>query len=188
MLHINDMTHYVGGRRLFDRATLAIPAGGRVALVGRNGTGKTTLLRLIAGEAQPDSGTVAVRAGGALGPYETALVGRPVTVFVEEERVAHLQVVGAQRAGGVVEPEALLHLVVAKVRIPAVAGGARSERERARSAATVRIVVVGRAVAVVVQTVARVAVVVPVGAAGGVQPVAYVEVVFTEVRVGAVAR
>ena len=67
MLHINDMTHYVGGRRLFDRATLAIPAGGRVALVGRNGTGKTTLLRLIAGEAQPDSGTVAVRVGARLG-------------------------------------------------------------------------------------------------------------------------
>jgi ATP-binding cassette subfamily F protein 3 len=67
MLHINDMTHYVGGRRLFDSATLAIPAGGRVALVGRNGTGKTTLLRLIAGAAQPDSGTIGVRAGARLG-------------------------------------------------------------------------------------------------------------------------
>jgi ATP-binding cassette, subfamily F, member 3 len=58
MLHINDLTYRIGGRILFDRATAAIPAGHKVGFVGRNGTGKTTLLRLIMGDIAPDDGTV----------------------------------------------------------------------------------------------------------------------------------
>ncbi|MCW8862211.1 MAG: ATP-binding cassette domain-containing protein, partial [Rhodospirillales bacterium] len=50
MLHIKDLTYRIGGRALFDSATVAVPAGHRVGLVGRNGTGKTTLFRLIAGD------------------------------------------------------------------------------------------------------------------------------------------
>ncbi|MGF1620186.1 MAG: ABC-F family ATP-binding cassette domain-containing protein [Rhodomicrobiaceae bacterium] len=58
MLHINDLTHRIEGRLLFDKATTAIPAGHKVGLVGRNGTGKTTLLRLISGDLAPDDGTI----------------------------------------------------------------------------------------------------------------------------------
>src|SRR5262249_21944429 len=43
---------------LLDNALLQIEAGERVAVIGRNGTGKSTLLKLIAGECPPDSGTI----------------------------------------------------------------------------------------------------------------------------------
>jgi ATP-binding cassette subfamily F protein 3 len=58
MLHINDLTHRIEGRLLFDKATAAIPAGHKVGIVGRNGTGKTTLLRMISGDLTPDEGGV----------------------------------------------------------------------------------------------------------------------------------
>lgn len=48
-----------GGQRLFAQATFALNDGDHAVLVGRNGTGKTTLLRLIAGDEPPDAGTIA---------------------------------------------------------------------------------------------------------------------------------
>ncbi len=53
MLHINDLTYRIGERLLIDGATVALPTGAHVGLVGRNGAGKTTLFRLIAGETRP---------------------------------------------------------------------------------------------------------------------------------------
>src|SRR3954468_7482859 len=67
MLHINELTFRFGGRVIFDHATVAIPKGHRVALVGRNGTGKTTLLRLIAGEMPLDGGSITRPAEARLG-------------------------------------------------------------------------------------------------------------------------
>jgi ATP-binding cassette subfamily F protein 3 len=58
MLHINDLSYRIEGRPLFEHATAGIPEGNKVGLVGRNGTGKTTLLRLIAGEIAPDDGSI----------------------------------------------------------------------------------------------------------------------------------
>ncbi|QQS12897.1 MAG: ABC-F family ATP-binding cassette domain-containing protein [Rhodospirillales bacterium] len=67
MLHINDLTYRVAGRPLFERATVAVPAGRRAGLVGRNGTGKSTLLRLIRSELGVDGGSVTVRASARIG-------------------------------------------------------------------------------------------------------------------------
>ncbi|MEJ2226910.1 MAG: ABC-F family ATP-binding cassette domain-containing protein, partial [Alphaproteobacteria bacterium] len=58
MLHINDLTYRIQGRVLFDKATAGIPDGHKVGLVGRNGTGKTTLLRMMLGDITPDDGSV----------------------------------------------------------------------------------------------------------------------------------
>src|SRR4051794_24412123 len=58
MLDLTDVTLRIAGRPLLEGANLHIPAATRLALVGRNGTGKSTLLRLIAGELQPDQGEV----------------------------------------------------------------------------------------------------------------------------------
>ncbi|MBE0532696.1 MAG: ABC-F family ATP-binding cassette domain-containing protein [Rhodospirillales bacterium] len=57
MLTINNLTVRLGGRVLFEGASLFVPAGHKVGLVGRNGSGKTTLFRVITGELAPDSGT-----------------------------------------------------------------------------------------------------------------------------------
>jgi len=47
-----------GGDPIFTDVTFAVPRGAVVGLVGPNGTGKTTLFKMIAGEEQPDSGTL----------------------------------------------------------------------------------------------------------------------------------
>ncbi|KAA5603898.1 ABC-F family ATP-binding cassette domain-containing protein [Roseospira marina] len=67
MLQINALTYRIGGRLLFDGASVALPAGARVGLVGRNGTGKSTLLRLILGEIAPDSGAIVVHPRARVG-------------------------------------------------------------------------------------------------------------------------
>lgn len=67
MLHVNDMTFRLGGRVLFDKATLHLPQGRKMGLVGRNGTGKTTLFRMILGDAHPDEGAVRIRPGVRIG-------------------------------------------------------------------------------------------------------------------------
>ncbi|MEM8744237.1 MAG: ABC-F family ATP-binding cassette domain-containing protein [Pseudomonadota bacterium] len=58
MLHINDLTYRIDGRMLLDNATAGIPPSHKVGLVGRNGVGKTTLLRLITGEISPEGGEI----------------------------------------------------------------------------------------------------------------------------------
>ncbi len=58
MLQITDLTYRIDGRLIFDNARVGIPVGHRVGVVGRNGTGKTTLLRLVTGELSPEAGTI----------------------------------------------------------------------------------------------------------------------------------
>jgi ATP-binding cassette, subfamily F, member 3 len=67
MLHVSDLTYRIGDRLLLDRASAAIPTGARVGLVGRNGTGKTTLFRLLLGEISPEGGTVTLPRGARIG-------------------------------------------------------------------------------------------------------------------------
>ncbi len=58
MLRIEDLTYRIGKRTLIDRASVDIPSGHRVGLVGRNGVGKTTLLHLITGALETDQGRI----------------------------------------------------------------------------------------------------------------------------------
>ena len=67
MLHINDVTFRIEGRPLLELATAAISDGWKVGFVGRNGTGKSTLLRMIRGEIFPDDGSVCIRKGRRIG-------------------------------------------------------------------------------------------------------------------------
>jgi ATP-binding cassette, subfamily F, member 3 len=60
MLHINELTYRIEGRPILEGATVAIPTGHKVGLIGRNGTGKTTLLRLIIGEIAADDGSITI--------------------------------------------------------------------------------------------------------------------------------
>ncbi len=60
MLRIDNLTYRIGPRTLLDRTSASINPGHRVGLVGRNGTGKTTLLRLITGDLDPDGGSLAM--------------------------------------------------------------------------------------------------------------------------------
>ena len=60
MLTIQNLGFAMAGVPLFEGASAQIPAGAHVGLVGRNGTGKTTLFRLILGELTPDAGDISL--------------------------------------------------------------------------------------------------------------------------------
>jgi ATP-binding cassette subfamily F protein 3 len=60
MLTISDVSIRLAGRLLIDHATVQITPGARVGMVGRNGTGKSTLFRAIRGEVATESGSIAI--------------------------------------------------------------------------------------------------------------------------------
>ena len=60
MIIVDGISKSYGAQELFKNASFRLSAGEHVGLVGRNGHGKTTLFRLIAGEEEPDSGVIAI--------------------------------------------------------------------------------------------------------------------------------
>ena len=81
MLHINDLTYRIEGRPLFEQATLAIYEGSKVGLVGRNGTGKSTLFRLIKEEISPDDGEINLRKNMRLGVVDQEVPSGPQSLL-----------------------------------------------------------------------------------------------------------
>jgi ATP-binding cassette subfamily F protein uup len=63
VLSISDLSLAFGHVPLLDHAAMAMEAGERIGLIGRNGTGKSSLLKIIAGLEAPDSGLVQVQQG-----------------------------------------------------------------------------------------------------------------------------
>jgi ATPase subunit of ABC transporter with duplicated ATPase domains len=58
MLQVRDLAIEIGGRPIVDGLSLSLWAGDTVGLVGRNGAGKTSLLKVLAGEAHPIRGAI----------------------------------------------------------------------------------------------------------------------------------
>jgi len=95
VLHINDLTYRIEGRPLFTQATLAINEGHKVGLVGRNGTGKSTLFRLIKGDISPDDGEINLRKNMKLGVVDQEVPSGPQSLIqtvlnADKERTALL--------------------------------------------------------------------------------------------------
>ena len=67
MLRISDITYSVEGRPLLEGASATIPTGHKVGLIGRNGTGKTTLFRLIKGELALEGGEISLPSRARIG-------------------------------------------------------------------------------------------------------------------------
>jgi ATP-binding cassette subfamily F protein uup len=66
LLRLDDVSLAFGSRPLLDHASLQVGEGERVCVVGRNGEGKSSLLRLVAGVGVPDDGAVWVRPGARI--------------------------------------------------------------------------------------------------------------------------
>ncbi|TDE18636.1 ABC-F family ATP-binding cassette domain-containing protein [Dyadobacter psychrotolerans] len=58
MIAITNLSYFLGDRALYDSASLHIKPKQKIGLIGLNGTGKSTLLRMINGEFQPDGGSI----------------------------------------------------------------------------------------------------------------------------------
>ena len=58
VIELNNVTKSYGDKLLLENLNLSIPAGAIVGIIGPNGAGKSTLFRMIAGEEQPDSGSI----------------------------------------------------------------------------------------------------------------------------------
>lgn len=67
MLNIHNLSVSFGGTYLFEEVTFRLGSGDRVGLVGKNGAGKSTMLKILAGDIKPDSGTIATERDIKLG-------------------------------------------------------------------------------------------------------------------------
>ncbi len=109
MLRLVSLSKQYGSKILFDSVALHIKPGERVGLVGANGTGKTTLLRMLAGEENPDSGEIILRKNARLGylkqditedatqsVLETVLQGFPEVARIENKLLRLQQQISEQ--------------------------------------------------------------------------------------------
>jgi ATP-binding cassette subfamily F protein 3 len=90
VLQVADLRFGYGGDTLFENVTFSLASGDRVALVAPNGSGKTTMLRIVAGEIEPDAGSVVVGRDVAIGYYrqshEIAAQGDVLGAFLSSFR------------------------------------------------------------------------------------------------------
>ena len=88
---IKDVGKQFDTKRVFSGANFTIEKGDRIALVGRNGEGKTTLARILIGELEPSEGSVKVGANVSLGYYaqnQDDLMDGEFTVYDTLDKVA----------------------------------------------------------------------------------------------------
>ena len=144
MLHLNDVTLRIGGRLLLEHASVHLPAGQRIGLVGANGSGKTSLLRLILGELSPDAGEVRLRRHARVGWVAQEAPGgertpRQAVLDADRERAALLHAAEtASDPGAIAEAQTRLADIgahAAPARASAILAGPRLRRGGAAAAA-----------------------------------------------------
>jgi len=105
MLRIHDLVFDAWGRRFFDHATVSLPVGAKVGLVGRNGAGKSTLFRLILGDLSAGDGDIDIPKAARIGAVDQEHPATPVSLIdtvleadVERARLmAELETAPAER-------------------------------------------------------------------------------------------
>ncbi len=114
MLSIRDLRKTVGGRTLFENASMQVNYGERVALVGPNGAGKSTLFSIILHTDDPDSGTIERDAWTMVGylPQESSPIGDETVMDVATGRAGEIPALekklhDLEKAGNVDGPEYL---------------------------------------------------------------------------------
>jgi ATP-binding cassette subfamily F protein 3 len=107
MLTIDNLVFNGWGRRFFDSASVMLPAGAKVGLVGRNGVGKSTLFKLILGDLIPDGGEIGLPKAARIASVDQEHPATPVTLLdtilaadVEREALnAALETAAPERMG-----------------------------------------------------------------------------------------
>src|SRR5580658_1084369 len=81
MLQIDNLVFDAWGRRFFDKASVTIPPGTKVGVVGRNGVGKSTLFRLITGDLAPLEGDILMPKAARIGAVEQEHPATPISLL-----------------------------------------------------------------------------------------------------------
>ena len=81
MLQIHELVFDSWGRRFFDEATISLPVGSKVGLVGRNGVGKSTLFKLILGQLHQGSGEIGYPKAARIASVDQEHPATPVTLL-----------------------------------------------------------------------------------------------------------
>jgi ATP-binding cassette subfamily F protein 3 len=81
MLRIENLVFDAWGRRFFDSASVAIPSGTKVGVVGRNGVGKSTLFKLIVGEYVPLGGEILLPKAARIGSVDQEHPATPTSLL-----------------------------------------------------------------------------------------------------------
>ena len=95
MIQLHDFSIGYGERTLLHEVEAAIPKGSLTALIGRNGSGKSTMLKLIAGVMSPTTGSVTVN--GEIYTGELLLDGRDISDMRADEMAKTLAFVTTER-------------------------------------------------------------------------------------------
>jgi ATP-binding cassette subfamily F protein 3 len=105
MISITSLSFHFGARAMYDEANLHIKPGDKIGLIGANGTGKSTLLRIITGEYQPDGGTISMAKDCSIG-----FLNQDLLSYQTEDSILHVVMQAFQRALDVHEEmEKVLH-------------------------------------------------------------------------------
>jgi ATP-binding cassette subfamily F protein 3 len=81
MLVVQDLTFRIAGRTLLEGASVVIPTGAKAGFVGRNGTGKTSLFKILTGDWSAESGTVQVPKGARIGQVAQEAPGSAISLI-----------------------------------------------------------------------------------------------------------
>jgi macrolide transport system ATP-binding/permease protein len=109
LLAIDTISKAFGDYQVLNNITFAIHAGQKIGLVGANGVGKSTLLKIITGELEPDSGTVQIASGVEVGYLPQVLAA------AETQTIAQLL---DQAVGNLSQIEAQIHQVEEAMATP----------------------------------------------------------------------
>lgn len=96
MLILNDITVRIAGRLLIDHSSVTLPSGSKTGFVGHNGTGKSTLFRVITGDLTPETGEVIIPKDTRIGQVAQEAPGTEeslleIVLAADKERVQLLQ-------------------------------------------------------------------------------------------------
>lgn len=97
VITFNNVSKSFGAAQILDEASFAIGSGEKIALVGPNGSGKTTILKLIAGQDVPDGGSITILPGVTIGfmTQDSELDGNGI--LIDEVSNASAQVKSLER-------------------------------------------------------------------------------------------
>lgn len=95
-LALNSVQKYFGATKILESITFEVQTGEKVGIIGRNGSGKTTILKIIAGIEKQDKGAVIVKKGATLGyldqipeyPKEYTSMDVLNTAFTKQEKIS----------------------------------------------------------------------------------------------------